>query len=107
MTVLIEGKWRFGSGHLKIEPGRWEIGATVLGETTILARQPVDFIDQIPRLLPGFQTFEHHTLFRSTISQLLATKRCVFPLSTFHFCLALHRVHEGTLDVIEKHDPEE
>src|SRR5439155_23794094 len=27
-----------------------------------------------------------------------------FPLSTLHFRLALHRVHEGTLDVVEKNN---
>ena len=27
-----------------------------------------------------------------------------FPLSTFHFRLALDRVHEGTLDVVEKNN---
>ena len=60
----------------------------------------------MPRLLPGFQIFEHHTLLLSAISQLLAISISAFhfPLSTFHFRLALYRVHEGTLDVVEKNN---
>jgi hypothetical protein len=48
-----------------------------------------------------------HFNFASSLSAFhfpLSTFR--FPLSTFHFC-HLNRIHEGTLDVIEKHDAEE
>src|SRR5437773_5049616 len=40
----------------------------------------------------------------SLISTLVDSPGFSFPLSTFHFRLALDRVHEGTLDVVEKNN---
>src|SRR6185369_12933625 len=61
MTVLIEEKWRFSSGHRFSD----------LPSTSFW--------------LPNLSTF-------------------LFPLSTLHFRLALDRVHESPLDVVEKNN---
>src|SRR6266496_5489471 len=44
------------------------------------------------------------TSYVSPFCHLPSSGSQTFPLSAFHFCLALDRVHEGTLDVVEKNN---